>query len=565
MNLKWIVQNDIDYETVENFAKLLNVPKIISQILLNRGIDTFDKAKLFFRGKLEHLHDPFLLPDMDQAVARIIRAIRQQEKILIYGDYDVDGITAVSLLYLLLRKLGADVIYYIPNRIKDGYGITIAGIKEALQQQVNLIVSVDCGITAIQEVEFARQAGMDVIISDHHEPGAELPSACAVLNPKCHHSSYPFHELAGVGVAYKLGQALIRTLKLDDSLIQEYVDLVAIGSAADIVPLVDENRILVRAGLQQLNKTDRPGLKALLQVTGMLNKPLSTGQVVFILAPRINAVGRLGNATCAVELLTTDNAARALEIANVLEAENRLRKNIDEETFKMAQQMVDEKFNLSDYYGLVLDQDGWHPGVIGIVASRVVEKYYRPTIMISTDENIGKGSARSITGFDIYQALKKCEDLLIGFGGHKYAAGLTIDRANIDRFRRRFNEIAIEQLNEDLLTPKLRIEGELKFNEISPRLLQILKLMAPFGPHNMRPVFLSQKLQVVGTPAVVGNNHLKFKVRQNGIVLDAIGFNLGDLLYRIDPGVSNLDMTYVIEENTYCGRSTLQLRVKDLR
>ncbi len=565
MNLKWIVQNDIDYETVENFAKLLNVPKIISQILLNRGIDTFDKAKLFFRGKLEHLHDPFLLPDMDQAVARIIRAIRQQEKILIYGDYDVDGITAVSLLYLLLRKLGADVIYYIPNRIKDGYGITIAGIKEALQQQVNLIVSVDCGITAIQEVEFARQAGMDVIISDHHEPGAELPSACAVLNPKCHHSSYPFHELAGVGVAYKLGQALIRTLKLDDSLIQEYVDLVAIGSAADIVPLVDENRILVRAGLQQLNKTDRPGLKALLQVTGMLNKPLSTGQVVFILAPRINAVGRLGNATCAVELLTTDNAARALEIANVLEAENRLRKNIDEETFKMAQQMVDEKFNLSDYYGLVLDQDGWHPGVIGIVASRVVEKYYRPTIMISTDENIGKGSARSITGFDIYQALKKCEDLLIGFGGHKYAAGLTIDRANIDRFRRRFNEIAIEQLNEDLLTPKLRIEGELKFNEISPRLLQILKLMAPFGPHNMRPVFLSQKLQVVGTPAVVGNNHLKFKVRQNGIVLDAIGFNLGDLLYRIDPGVSNLDMTYVIEENTYSGRSTLQLRVKDLR
>lgn len=565
MNLKWIVQNDIDYETVENFSKLLNVPKIISQILLNRGIDTFDKAKLFFRGNLEHLHDPFLLPDMDQAVARIIRAIRQQEKILIYGDYDVDGITAVSLLYLLLRKLGADVIYYIPNRIKDGYGITIGGIKEALQRQVNLIISVDCGITAIQEVEFARQAGMDVIISDHHEPGAELPSACAVLNPKCHHSSYPFHELAGVGVAYKLGQALIRTLKLDNSLIQEYVDLVAIGSAADIVPLVDENRILVRAGLQQLNKTDRPGLKALLQVTGMLNKPLSTGQVVFILAPRINAVGRLGNATCAVELLTTDNADRALEIANVLEAENRLRKNIDEETFKMAQQMVEEKFNLSDYYGLVLDQDGWHPGVIGIVASRVVEKYYRPTIMISTDENIGKGSARSITGFDIYQALKKCEDLLIGFGGHKYAAGLTIDRANIDRFRRRFNEIAIEQLNEDLLTPKLRIEGELKFNEISPRLLQILKLMAPFGPHNMRPVFLSQKLQVVGTPTVVGNNHLKFKVRQNGIVLDAIGYNLGDLLYRIDPGVSNLDMTYVIEENTYGGRSTLQLRVKDLR
>lgn len=566
MNLKWVIQDDLDKDVIESFSKLLKVPKIISQILLNRGIDTFEKAKLFFRGKLEDLYDPFLLPDMGKAVDRIIKAINGKEKILIYGDYDVDGITAVSMLFLLLQQLGADVIFYIPNRIKEGYGITILGIDEAFKKQIRLIISVDCGITAIKEIEHAQRLGMDVIISDHHEPGLELPKAFAVLNPKCQDSNYPFQELAGVGVAYKLVQALISVLKLDHDIIKNYVDLAAIGSAADIVPMIDENRILVKEGLKRLNCTERPGIKALLQVTGMLNKPLGTGQIVFILAPRINAVGRLGNAARAVELLTTQNPEQALEIANVLEAENRQRKNIDEETFKMAQQIVDEKFDLSENYGLVLDQEGWHPGVIGIVASRVVEKYYRPTIMISIlDENIGKGSARSISGFDIYQALKQCEDLLIGFGGHKYAAGLTIERANIENFRQRFNEFARNELSEELLTPKLRIEGELRFGEINPRLIQILKLMAPFGPQNMRPVFLSQKLQVVGTPTIVGNNHLKFKVRQDGIVFDAIGFNLGNLIYRIEPGVNNLDMTYVIEENIYLGRSTLQLRVKDLR
>jgi len=302
-----------------------------------------------------------------------------------------------------------------------------------------------------------------------------------------------------------------------------------------------------------------------LQVAGLFNKPIGTGQVVFVIAPRINAVGRMGNAERAVELLTTQDADLALEIANILETENRQRKNIDEETFKTAQQQVDEKFDLNNYFGLVLDQEGWHPGVIGIVASRVVEKYYRPTIMISIEDNIGKGSARSISGFDIYLALKQCEDLLLGYGGHKYAAGLTIEKDKIEAFRERFNEIACQQLDEELLSPKLRIEGEIRLGEINSRLYKYLKLLAPFGPQNMRPVFLSQKLQVVGTPAIVGNNHLKFKVRQDGIVLDAIGFNLGNLIYRIEPGASNLDMTYVIEENSYLGRTTLQLRVKDLR
>ena len=565
MNLKWVLLDNIEKEAIDNYAQQLNVPPIIAKILLNRGIDTFDKAKLFFRGKMENLYDPFLLADMEKAVERIARAIKQQEKILIYGDYDVDGITSVSMLYLVLKQLDADVCYYIPHRVQEGYGISTTGIDEAAKQNVNLIISVDCGVTAIKEVEYARQLNMDVIVSDHHEPGIQLPDAYAILNPKCENSNYPFQELAGVGVAFKLAQALIAVMKIDEDVIKEFVDLVAIGSAADIVPLIDENRIFVKEGLKRLNETNRPGLKALLKVAGLHNKTLGTGQIVFIIAPRINAVGRMGNAERAIELFTTQDKDRALEIANLFEVENRQRKNIDEETFKKAQHIVEENYNLADHYGLVLDQEGWHPGVIGIVASRVVEKYYRPTIMISIEDGVGKGSARSISGFDIYLALKQCEDLLIGYGGHKYAAGLTIERDNIEEFRTRFNEIASQHLDKELLAPKLRIEGEIRLSEINSRLYKFLRLLAPFGPQNMRPVFFSQKLQVVGTPSIVGNNHLKFKVRQDGIVMDAIGFNLGDLIYRIDPGVNNLDMAYVIEENTYLGRTTLQLRVKDLR
>ncbi len=565
MNLKWVLLNEFDKETIDRFAQLLHIPPIFSKILLSRGIDSYEKARLFFRGNLSNLHDPFLLKDMSKAVDRLIAAIRQRERILIYGDYDVDGITAVSMLYLLLKQLKADAHFYIPHRVQEGYGISMAGVEEAARLGTRLIISVDCGVTAVREIEYAQKLGMDVIVSDHHEPGVNLPPAYAMLNPKCPESNYPFHELAGVGVAYKLAHALVLTLNLDPAIIEDFVDLVAIGSAADIVPLIDENRIFVKEGLKRLNQTNRPGLKALLQVAGLMNKPIGTGQIVFIIAPRINAVGRMGNAERAIELFTTQNYDRALEIANLFEIENRQRKNIDEETFKVAQQIIEDNYDLSSYYSLVVDQVGWHPGVIGIVASRLVEKYYRPTVMISVEDNIGKGSARSISGFDIYMALKQCEDLLIGFGGHKYAAGLTIARDKIEQFRQRLNEISSQQLNEDLLCPKLRIDGEIRLSEINATFYKFLKLLAPFGPQNMRPVFLSKKLQVIGTPSIVGNNHLKFKVRQDGIVMDAIGFNLGNLLYRIEPGANNLDMAYVIEENVHLGRTTLQLRVKDLR
>lgn len=565
MELKWVVKNDHDIELIDSLAKQLNVSKIIAKILINRGIDDYNKALKFFNSSLADLYDPFLLPDMQKAAERIIQAIKNKEKVLVYGDYDVDGITAVSLVYLILKSLDCDVIFYIPNRLHEGYGISMLGIKDAHQKGISLIVSVDCGITATEEVAFASSLGIDVVICDHHEPGISLPSAFAILDPKCKKSNYPFNELAGVGVAYKLAQALIHILKLDEELIQQYVDLVAIGSAADIVPLIEENRIFVREGLRQISETEKPGLKALMESAGMRHKVISTGQIVFIIAPRINAVGRMGNAERAVRLLTTSNQQQAKNIAAILESENRLRKNIDELTFKQAQEMVDANYDLSENAALVLDMDGWHPGVIGIVASRIVEKYYRPTIMISIEDDIGKGSARSIHGFDIYLALKQCEDLMIGYGGHKYAAGLTIEREKIDIFRNRFNEIANETLTPDMLMPKLQIDCEIKLNEISSRLVQFLNHMAPFGPQNMRPVFLSRNLQVVGSPSIVGNNHLKFKVRQNNMVIDTIGFNLGDKLYRISPGEQNLDLVYVIEENEYQGRTSLQLRIKDLR
>ncbi|MBD3288045.1 single-stranded-DNA-specific exonuclease RecJ [candidate division KSB1 bacterium] len=565
MDLKWVLRDDVDHNLINSLADQLNVPKSIARILYNRKITDYDSALRYFKFQISDLYDPFLLPDMQKAVDRIILAMRNREKILIYGDYDVDGITSVSLIYLLLKYLGCQVEFYIPNRLREGYGMSIDGIKVAQLKGISLIITVDCGITAIQEVQYANAAGIDIIISDHHESSTDLPNALAVLNPKANGASYPFRELAGVGVAYKLALGLIRMLNLDEEIIQQYVDLVAIGSAADIVPLIDENRILVREGLRRLNEKDKPGLAALLESSGLRNKVISTGQIVFVIAPRINAVGRMGNAERAVRLLTTDNKQQARNIAAILEAENRERKSIDDLTFKEAQEIVDTQYDTRENAALVLDMDGWHPGVIGIVASRIVEKYYRPTVMISVEDGIGKGSARSIHGFDIYEAMKKCEDLMLGFGGHKYAAGLTIEEKKIKLLRERLNEIAKDTLSEDMLIPKLNIDCEIDLNDINPRFVKLLKMMAPFGPQNLRPVFLSRNLQVVGTPCIVGKNHLKFKVQQNGVVIDAIGFNLGDKFYRLAPGEKNLDLAYVVEENEYMGRTTLQLRIKDLR
>ena len=505
------------------------------------------------------------MQDMDKAIERLRRAVLSDENILIYGDYDVDGITSISFLYLILKELGANVFYYIPDRQLEGYGLSDKGIDKAKENDINLIITVDCGITGHDEIDRARSYGIDVIVSDHHEPTPVLPNAIAVLDPKRHDCGYPFKQLAGVGVAYKLAQGLLIRMEIDLSILEKYIELVAIGTAADIVPLVDENRIFVKNGLAKLNETENVGLMALINASNLRHREIGTGQIVFVLAPRINAVGRMGDAERAVKLLTTEDAQEAYEIAAILEQENKNRKSVDEETFHEALEQAETQFDPARTRSLVLHKEGWHSGVIGIVASRVVEKFYRPTVLISIEDGVGKGSARSVEGFDLYDAFKQCEDLLIGYGGHKYAAGLTIEQKNIPAFIEKFEQIADKHLNEEDLIPKLAIEAELSLDDIDPKLVKLLKMFAPFGPHNTRPVFMSQNIQVVGTPSIVGMNHLKFKIRQNSNIFDVIGFGMGDLYYRLNPGNHDLDLAYVIEENEYMGRKNIQLRAKDLR
>src|SRR5574341_272068 len=477
MELQWEIIESAPAAVVEQMARALEVPPIFARIMLNRGIDSLRSAKEFFNLSLQQLHDPFLMQDMHAAVDRLAQALNRQERLLIYGDYDVDGTTATALLTLAFRALGYNVPHYIPERLREGYGLSMTGIEKAKADGVQLILAVDCGVTAHQEIARARQLGMDVIVCDHHQPASQLPPATALLDPKRSDCPYPFKELCGAGVAFKLMQGLIRYLKRDEQDLFRHVDLVAIGSAADIVPLVDENRAFVKAGLEQLNRTENVGLRALVKVCGLQNTPIESGQVLFIIAPRINAVGRMGDARRAVNLLISENEAEAMEIADILDAENRERRNVDDETFREAIEMIEAQCNPQDDAVFVLHQENWHSGVIGIVASRVVEKYFRPTVMIATVNGVGKGSVRSIPGFDVHQALSQCADLLLAFGGHKYAAGLTINTEQIFTLRQRLQEVAGRMLTPEMRTPRLRIDGEIRFSEIDPRLIKFLKAL----------------------------------------------------------------------------------------
>ena len=563
--MKWVITQQSDRVTVDRLMESLGITRVIAKILINRGVHSYEDAKRFFKPSWENLYDPFLMKDMDKAANRLIRSIEEKENVFIYGDYDVDGITAVSLLILYLRQMGLDVQFYIPDRIREGYGLSETGIRQAADLGADLLISVDCGITGVDEVALARELGIDVIISDHHEPGQTLPDAIAILDPKRDGCEYPFKELAGVGVAFKLIQAVSMRLGLQAESYRSFVDLVALGSAADIVPLIDENRLLVKMGLEEINRFNHLGICALIKSSGLSGKKIGTGQVVFILAPRINAVGRMGDAERAVRLLITDSEREARDIAGVLESENRNRKTIDEETFQAALTLLESQYDPESDRAVVLAHQGWHPGVIGIVASRISERIYRPTIMIAVEDGIGKGSARSIASFDIYSALKCCKGQLVGFGGHRYAAGLTIRTSEIEAFTASFKKIAAEQLSDEELVQILRIDAEIQLPEINDKFVRLLNRFAPFGPQNMRPIFVSENLQVVGNPRIVGKNHLKFRVRQGREVYDAIGFDLGDLIYRLAPGEDNCDMAYVVEENTWNGQSKIQLRVKDLR
>jgi single-stranded-DNA-specific exonuclease len=563
--LKWILAPEPDPEILQKIAVNTGLNRTIAKILFNRQIDTPEAIRQFLNPSMSDLHDPFSMFGMEKAVDRILGALRTNEKIMVYGDYDVDGITAASLLYIILNKLGAQVSYYLPNRLVEGYGLSIEGINEAAAKGITLIISVDTGVTAVQEVEFARSLGIECILTDHHEPGEVLPRAVALVNPKQKDCSYSGGELSGVGVAFKLAQALYRRLQQDESELEEHLDLVALGTSADIVPLVGENRILTKFGIRQISRTTKPGLKSLTFVSGLMGKEIGTGQVVFILAPRINAIGRLGDAQLAIKLLTTRDERIASEIARKLDQENQRRKNIDESTLNEALEQIREVVDTEKDRAIVLASEGWHQGVIGIVASRIVERFHLPTVMIAIDNGEGKGSARSIPGFHLCDALRECEDLLLRYGGHKYAAGLTIDPKNIDSFRKRLKEVSSRMLSDDDLIAKLYIDSNIELSQIDSNLLDLIETFAPFGPQNMRPVFLTRNCEVLGQPYCVGKNHLKMKVRKGEAVFDVIGFGFGEWARKLSGRGNLLDLVFVIEYNNWEGNSRIQLRLKDLR
>lgn len=565
MLYQWEFPDSVPQKKISEQAKNYNLHPVIAEILFRRRITSTDEIERFFKADFSQLYDPFLMRDMNKAVERIVKALEKGEDILVYGDYDVDGVTSVSILYDALFRIGGKVHFFIPSRFEEGYGLSREGVKFAIKRDISLIITVDCGITAVDEVNFANEKNIDTIICDHHEPSDQLPHAIAVLDPKVEGSPYPFKELAGCGVAYKLLQALASQLNLKTEFILDYLDMVALGTSADIVQLRDENRIFVRLGLEQIRRNPRPGIFALLEMSGMLDKNITVSSIVFTLAPRVNAVGRISKAKKAVHLLTTKSLQQARNIARILEKENQTRKAIDEQTFEEAKQIIEEQVDVDSKRVLVLAKEGWHPGVIGIVASRLVEKYSRPTVLISIEHGIGKGSARSSSNFNIYDAFQSMSSLFNSFGGHRFAAGLTIPQENIEKLDMLINEYAEDFLNTEELVPKLKIDAVVRLDQLNVHFFNGLKALAPFGPGNMRPVFVSHHLSFHGTPYIVGVNHLKAKFKQNAVVLDAIGYNLGEYIDILKQGTQKISCAYVLEESQWSGQTTIQMRIKDIK
>ena len=563
---RWKI-NEIENEyLISSLADSLSISDVLAKLLILRNITDFDKAKTFFRPSLDFLYNPFLMDGMEIATYRVIQALTENQLICIYGDYDVDGTCSTALLYLFLKELGANVEFYIPKRLTEGYGISKSAIDYVKDRGTALLISVDCGITAIEEADYVKELGIDLIICDHHQPKEKIPNALAVLDPLKPNCNYPFKYLSGAGVAFKLSQGVAERIGKRD-LPFKYLDLVSLAAAADIVSLVDENRVLVKEGINLINTNPRPGIEALMESSNNKHGSLTSGQIVFTIAPRINAVGRLGDAERAVQLLITDEKDKAFELAKVLESENYQRRKIDEDTFDNALEILENSSDENDGAAIILHQENWHPGVIGIVASRLVERYYRPTIMLTTVDGVAKGSARSISNFNIYEALKKCEDLLIHFGGHKAAAGLAVELENIDEFKLKFNQIVKESISEEDLSPEIHIDSKLKFSEITPKFLRIMEQFAPFGPGNMRPVFLSEGVEVTNTPRIVGTNHLVMSLKQAGCDrnFDAIGFKMGEYLNMVNNHSSVIDIVYNIDKSERDGRIFTQLKLKDLK
>jgi single-stranded-DNA-specific exonuclease len=561
--MRWTLKTTPNKKKVSQLSNDLSVNPILASLLVQRKIDTFKKAKEFFRPSLEDLHDPFLLKDMDRAVSRIEKAIIDNENILIYGDYDVDGTTSVSLVSSYLKTITNNIATYIPDRYDEGYGISYQGIDFASDNNFSLIIALDCGIKAIEKVSYASQKNVDFIICDHHKPGDEIPKAYAVLNPKRVDCTYPYKELCGCGVGFKLVHALAsrRGQTIED--IQQYLDLVATAIAADIVPITGENRILTYYGLEVINSNPRNGIKAIIHQIN--KKKLTITDVVFIIAPRINAAGRIKHGNYAVELLTEMNYEAALDFAASIEKFNLERKELDKKiTYEALQQI--ESANEKEKFSTVVYSENWHKGVIGIVASRLIESFYRPTLVFTKSGNKLAASARSVKGFDVYEALNECSEYLEQFGGHKYAAGLTLDPKNYSAFKNKFEEVVKASIDKNLLIPEITIDLELELSEITPKFFRILQQMGPFGPQNMKPIFKTTSIRDNGYGKRVGSDksHLKLSIIDGADkkTYNAIGFGLGNKIKSIK---GDFDIAYSLDENEWNGRTSLQLLLKDLK
>lgn len=562
--MRWTIKPKPNQEQVDQLAQELNVDSLVATLLIQRGITTFDQAKTFFRPSLEHLHDPFLMKDMEIAVNRIENAIANQENILIFGDYDVDGTTAVSLVSSYLKSYYPNIATYIPDRYAEGYGISFQGIDFAEDNGFSLIIALDCGIKSINHVAYAKEKHIDFIICDHHRPGDSLPEAVAVLDPKRDDCTYPYDELCGCGVGFKLIQALSqnRNQTIDDLI--PYLDLVATAIAADIVPITGENRVLAHFGLQVINEAPRPGIAALIQQ--IKKQTLTITDVVFVIAPRINAAGRIKHGNHAVELLTEFNLEQAQQFAKEIEDYNSERKGLDKQITQEALLQIEEN-NEQKRFTTVVFQENWHKGVIGIVASRLIETYYRPTLVFTKSGEYYAASARSIRGFDVYNALEACSEHLEQFGGHMYAAGMTLKAENYEAFKNAFEKMVQETIDPELLTPEIEVDSEINFSDISPKLVRILKQFEPFGPQNMTPVFVTKNTIDTGYPKYMGANqeHIRLFVKQNNSEgFAAIGFNLANKKDLV-ANRNLFQMAYCIDENEWNGQLSLQLRLKDIQ
>lgn len=558
----WIYQ-DSENEMVKSVCAKTGISPLLAKVLVSRGMTDGERILKFLNPTLLDLHNPFLLEDMDKAVERICHAISGKEKMVIYGDYDVDGVTSTSTLYNFLKKQNADIDFYIPDRLDEGYGLSMGAMDKVIQMGPSLIITVDCGITAFDEITYVRRRNIDVIITDHHECRDELPQASAVINPCRHDCRYPFKALAGVGVVFKLIHALCITLKLGDEF-YDYLDLAALGTVADVVPLTDENRVIVKYGIEKMERTSNPGLKAIVNCAGLNEKPINSWGIGFAIAPRINAAGRLGDAARAVKLFTTADEQEAKVIAQELDDENKSRQDLEAEILAQVLHKIETEIDLEKEKVIVVASEGWHHGIIGIVASRIIDKYYRPCILLCIEEGVGKGSGRSIEGFNLYNALVYCESLLEKYGGHELAAGISLKEEHIPAFRKMINCYADDVLHDEVLVPKLRVDIKLCPEDVSISNVRGLELLTPFGTGNPSPVFVYENIMVEEIRTVGENKHLKLMLCDKKLHLDAIGFHMGDRVGSLDRG-DVLDIAGSLEVNVWNSIQKVQINLKDLR